>query len=95
MSSAYGPETTITAGMLEEGDWIDMIPTQSGVRGKRIQSAVTFTMDDVRDRWSVSNGRGRRRIIVESVLIGTRRGTLSLPASFEIIVRRRIAEVSA
>lgn len=95
MSATYGPETTITVGMLCEGDWIDTVPTQSGVRGVIHQSAVEHVMEDTADLdwrgvWSAGNGRGRRRTVIESVVIRTRRGLYCLPVDFTVVVRRPV-----
>lgn len=92
--TTFGPSETITIADLRVGDFIETIPTQSGVRGTRLGSGVASL--ETGYRWSRSNGRGRSRSDVASIEIATLRGQrVDVPATFSVVVRRVVAEVTA
>lgn len=87
--STFTQEYTTTVFSLEEGDWIEKIPTQDGVRGVKVESAVQSVGEGF--GWTMSNGKGRRRIDVESTVIVTRRGTFHVPSDFYVVIRREVS----
>ncbi len=86
-------ETTIAD--LKSGDFVVLVPTQSGVRGVRFNSGVK-TVTDVdmwASNWGRSNGRGRSRTPVASRKFTFNMGgseTWDFPASFTVIARTLI-----
>lgn len=87
--STYTKEYTTTVCALEEGDWIEKIPTQNGVRGVKVESSVQSLGAGY--GWTTSTGRGRRRTDVESTIIGTRRGNFHVPSDFTVVIRREVS----
>ena len=86
---AFGPPEEITVGQLRVGDFVVEIPTQGGILGVKVNSAVTSTTVDY-DRYKMSTGYRRPRVSVTS-----RRLTFAAvptghywPDSFTCTVRR-------
>ena len=91
--SAFGPSETIAIADLRVGDFIEKVPTQSGVRGTRLNSGVASLGTGF--RWQRSNGRGRSRSEVDSIVIETLRGhRIDVPATFSVVVRRTTEAVA-
>lgn len=92
--TTFGPSETIAIADLLVGDFIEKVPTQSGVRGIRLDSGVASLEPGF--RWARSNGRGRARSEVDSIQIETLRGQrVDVPATFSVVVRRRLEAVTA
>lgn len=87
--STFTREYTTTVFSLEEGDWIEKIPTQNGVRGVKVESAVQSLGAGY--GWTTSSGRGRSRTDIESTVIVTRRGTFHVPSDFHVVIRREVS----
>jgi hypothetical protein len=88
----FGDEETITISELRVGDFVTVVPTQSGIRGVRFNSAVKEA-DIVYGRWTKSNGYRQRRTPVESKRIAFRdakTGAYNYPLTFEVKVRRPV-----
>lgn len=85
--TVFGDSETITVADLQVGDFIEVIPTQGGVRGSKVESGVASL--DIGSGWRRSRGRGRAGLDIKSVRIATLRGhLLDVPADFSVSVRR-------
>ena len=85
--SGYGPEETIRVGDLVDGDWVEVIPTQEGVRGVKIGSGV----QEIGEGHGWTTGRGRTRLHLPSTVVTTRLGAAHIPSHFSVVVRREVA----
>lgn len=87
--NTYGTEQTIRVADLVEGDWIEVIPTQDGVRGIKLNSGVQALFEGY--GWVAGRGRGRARVDLDSTRIVTRRGNVHVPSHFSVVVRREVS----
>lgn len=87
--STFTQEYTTSVFALQEGDWIEKIPTQNGVRGVKVESSVQSLGPGY--GWTTSTGRGRRRTDVDSTIIVTRRGDFHVPSDFDVVIRREVS----
>lgn len=85
----FAPEpTAMPITDLRVGDWVEVVPTQSGVRGIIVESGIA----------TIDHGHGwvervgRRRYTVASVRFTTLTGkTYDIPATFSVVARVRVA----
>lgn len=86
----FADATEIVVADLVEGDFVEVIATQQGVRGMRVNSGVKTIERGRFDAWGQSFGRGRARMPVESIRLTFLAGhSIEIPATFTATARRR------
>jgi hypothetical protein len=93
----FGDPETITVADLAPGDFVVQVPTQRGMRGFRVNSAVREMRDD-HGSWTASTGYRRPRQSMRSrVIMWLDRTTaaVNLPLAFHVEVRRPAGAVAA
>jgi hypothetical protein len=91
----FGETQTLTIADLRVGDFLEVVPTQSGVRGLRVDSGILAVQDldsDAlayeRSPWRQIGSRRGQRVDARSIRVMRSDCSFSFPASFTCSVRR-------